>query len=136
MPHELPNNLRFRKNLRELVNMRKFSKLIELLPNACPTSRNENFVNTSKISWKIEVELFRSALFHMKITVCLKYFVNDCRMQKFHNSFFSIWVIFFETKSSHPLANIQTFICIFTTESTTFYFWLQHMQLPRTTFTQ
>ena len=26
----------------------------------------------------MEIEFFRSVLFHMKIRVCLKYFVHDC----------------------------------------------------------
>ena len=37
--------------------------------------------NTRKTSRKIEIELFRCALFHTKTRVCLKYFVHDCRLQ-------------------------------------------------------
>ena len=33
----------------------------------------------AKNSWKIEIRLFRSALFQMKTRFSLKYLVNDCK---------------------------------------------------------
>ena len=47
-------------------------------PSAQCSFRNENFVNTSKKMLKTVIELFRSALFHMKTRASLKYFVNEC----------------------------------------------------------
>ena len=41
-------------------------------------SKKKIFVNTNKKLLKSKIELFRSALFHVKASVCLKYFVNDC----------------------------------------------------------
>ena len=56
---------------------------MELLPSNQPSSRNENFVSTSKNLQKKQKLIFsRSVQFHMKTTVCLKYFVNDCKLRK------------------------------------------------------
>ena len=38
------------------------------------------------ISWKIEIELFRSVPFQMKTRVCLKYFLDDCLWKQFFAS--------------------------------------------------
>ena len=34
----------------------------------------------AKNSWKIEIKTSPISLFHMKTRVCLKYFVNDCKL--------------------------------------------------------
>ena len=60
-----PKNARFNGNI-EAAN----------LDSAQSTCKNENFVKTSKKI--IEKNLSRSALFHTKTRVSLKYFVNDC----------------------------------------------------------
>ena len=51
---------------------------MQLLPSAQSSSRKENFASSSK---KQNLNLSYSALFHVKTTVCLKYFVNDCTLQ-------------------------------------------------------
>ena len=56
----------------------------------------------AKDSLKIEIELFRSALFHMKTKVFLKYFVFDCRMNLVRLSSFG------------PLKQNEVFTCHFT----------------------
>ena len=62
---------------------RKQKNFMELLPSNQPSSRNENFVSTSKNLQKKQKLIFsRSVQFHMKTTVCLKYFVNDCKLRK------------------------------------------------------
>ena len=50
---------------------------MELLPSAQYSSRNENFVSTSKyLPKKQQFNFSRSALLHMKSRACLKYLVN------------------------------------------------------------
>ena len=55
----------------------EISKFIELWPSAQSFSQNKNFVDISK-------KLSCSVLFHMKTSVCLKYFVHDCRVVEEH----------------------------------------------------
>ena len=51
------------------------------MPSAQSSSRNENFVSTSKnLLKKQKFNFSGSAQFHMKTRVCLKYFVNDCSL--------------------------------------------------------
>ena len=46
--------------------------------------RNEKFVSTNKnLQQKQKFNFSRSALFHMKTRVYLKYFVNDCLWKQF-----------------------------------------------------
>ena len=52
----------------------KSQNFIELLPSAQSSSQNKNSVSTNKNQ---KLNFSRSALFHMKTRVCLKYFVND-----------------------------------------------------------
>ena len=73
MPHELPNDLRsweirkYQGNLRTSEN----NSLVASLP-----AKMEILLILAKISRKIEIKFSRSALFHMKTRVSLKYFVN------------------------------------------------------------
>ena len=51
------------------------------MPTAQSFSQNENLVRTSKnLLKKRKLNFSRSALFHMENRVCVKYFVNDCRL--------------------------------------------------------
>ena len=63
---------------RKLGKTRKISKPHILLPNAQSSSRNKKIISTNKNLLKIRLDFSRSALFHMKTRVYLKYFVNDC----------------------------------------------------------
>ena len=48
----------------------KSENFIKLLPGSLSLPRNENFVSISK-------KILKSAPFHMKTTVCLKFLLND-----------------------------------------------------------
>ena len=48
LPHELPNNLRLRKNLRKLGKIRKISNFHRIITESPLLLLNKNFVNTSK----------------------------------------------------------------------------------------
>ena len=50
----------------------------------------ENYINTSKSSWKTEMNFSFSALVLMKTRVSLKYFVNDCLRKHFFASNWSL----------------------------------------------
>ena len=52
----------------------KFPNFVELLPSCQSSSQNEHFVSIIKHL----LNVFRSALFHTKTRICLKYFINDC----------------------------------------------------------
>ena len=75
-------NAHTRKKNQDLKNWKKLGKsqsFIELQPSAQSLSRNENFVKTSKKNpEKQKLNFSRSALYHMKTRVGLKYFVHDC----------------------------------------------------------
>ena len=80
MHHELPNDLRL-SMLGNKERSGKSQNFIELLPTAQSFSQNENLVRTSKnLLKKRKLNFSRSALFHMENRVCVKYFVNDCRL--------------------------------------------------------
>ena len=52
------------------------------MPNAPFSCQSVNFVNTiKKTIEKQNSNFFRSALFHMKTRVSVKYFVNDCELR-------------------------------------------------------
>ena len=62
----------------------KSQNFIKLLPSAYSSSRNKNFVSTSRKSCEKQKLIFsHSVLFHNKARLCLKYFVNDCK-HRFH----------------------------------------------------
>ena len=78
LSHQLPNNLRL-NDLSKLRNVRKVSKLHKMIASAQWPCQNDNSVNTCKKLLKYYIlNFFCSALFHMKTTVSLKYFVNYC----------------------------------------------------------
>ena len=61
----------------------KISWKINLIPSAPFFSirgRQKRGCSGDEISEKYKLDFSRSALFHMKTRVCLKYFVNDCRL--------------------------------------------------------
>ena len=67
---------------------------MELQPSTQSSSQEKNFVNTSKRLLEKNLNFFRSALFHMKTGVSLKYFARDVS----ENIFFS--------KSHQALSNL------------------------------
>ena len=75
MSYELPNHLKLTilGNWEILAFSQNFLKL---LPSAQSPTENENFVRAVE---NRKSNFSRSALFHMKTRVCLKYFVNDCK---------------------------------------------------------
>ena len=78
-PHEVPYDIR----LRVLENQEisgKSQKCKELLPSAQSSSRNKNFASTSKNLLKKRNWIFPVVLYFTSMLVCLKYFVNDCRL--------------------------------------------------------
>ena len=52
----------------------KSHNFIELLPSESYVSVSKNLLKKQKLNFS------RTTLFHMKARVCLKYFVNDCRI--------------------------------------------------------
>ena len=44
------------------------------------TQEKKKLLIPAKISWKMKLNFSRSALFHMKTKVSLKYFVTGCRL--------------------------------------------------------
>ena len=57
LPHKLPNDLRL-GIVGNYDISGKSQNFIELYPSAQSSSKNESFLNTSKSTWKIEIELF------------------------------------------------------------------------------
>ena len=47
----------------------------------------EVLLTLAKNFWKTEIKLSRSALFHMKTRVSVKYFVNDCLWKPLFDSY-------------------------------------------------
>ena len=75
LPHELPKDLR----LRILYNDRLAAyndSLVPILP-----AKIIILLIPVKTLEKQKLDFFRSALFHMKARVSLKYFVNDCGLK-------------------------------------------------------
>ena len=65
----------------KLENIKKISKLHRIIALALsPTPEMKILPALAKISLKKKLSFSRSALFHMKTTVRLKYFVNDCSL--------------------------------------------------------
>ena len=88
LPHELLNELRLRILGNLEVSRRKPPNFIELLCSVQSSSRNENFVSTSKNwniwnnwnNWNIEkLSISHSALFYLSLS---QIFVNDCRFDR------------------------------------------------------
>ena len=66
------------------------------MPGVQTSSRNKNFVNTSKnLLKKWKLNFYYSVLFHMKKRVCLKNFVNYCKVT-----------------SSEPFPRISEGVCV------------------------
>ena len=82
LPHQLTNDLRLRILRYEEIS-EKCLNFIEWWPSFQSSCQNENFVNASKKLLKNRYNFSRSALFHMKTRVSLKYFVNGCLWKTF-----------------------------------------------------
>ena len=75
LPHKLPSDLRPR--IFFLGKVRKISKLHRIITQYPVPLPKKDFVDTSKKLLKNR-KLSLISLFHMKTSVCLKYFVNYC----------------------------------------------------------
>ena len=63
---------------------RKSQKFIELWPSTqSPPQKMKILSILTKTPEKWKLNFFRSALFHMKTRICLKYFVYDCLWKQF-----------------------------------------------------
>ena len=82
MPDEFPNNLRLKEHTKVVRKCQKNPKIswnYSLVPSVPP--RMNFFINISKkLVKKKKLNFACSALFHIKTKVCLKYFVNGCRI--------------------------------------------------------
>ena len=82
-----------------IINCQTILKKLTILKNYClllsPPPEMKILSVLAKFSWEIEIEHSRSALFHMKIRVSLKRFVNDC-----------LWQQFLDSNTPHSLSNL------------------------------
>ena len=77
--------------------------MIELLPNAQSSSRNENFVSSSKNIPKNRNRTFPAVRYYTLTLVCLKYLVNNY-----------LWKTFLASNSSKTLSNLLSLTALLT----------------------
>ena len=115
LPHKFAKRLKA-QDLRKLGTTKKISKFIELqLSTQSSQKMNFFFQHQQGTAEKQKLNFSRSALFHMKTGVCLKYFVQGCILKKF----------FASNSPQAPLSLIWMTILINVRTLTQFYFKLK-----------